>query len=274
MQIGVSAGAVALGLFNYSSETLNSIAIAISLLIGLAIALRWLEVNVASDLVEIIALLLALMIASPLCTIVLASANFPLADPLLKRLDDVIFLGVDRDLVEALLRSDRSVLSILRFAYDSINFQPFLLVLTLCLGRFRDRAWCFITAWAIALTITALVSPLFPAYGTSRSLINAVETHMRVRSGDLHVLGADALRGIVYFPSFHAEAAVLLGWFFAPVRIIGRPMILMNILMLFSAVICGNHYLVDLLAGSAVAALSIYLSERMLRPELIGQAGT
>lgn len=260
----IIAIAVTFGIFDYNADTLNPIAFSLGMLAAFAFVLRRMEIRIVPDMIEIVSLLVALMIITALCTIVLASINLPVADPLLRGFDHIIFPIFDREQIEILLRFDASILSGLRGAYYSLNFQPFLLIPILCLARSGHRAWHFVAAWSIALTITALVSPLFPAYGTSPHLIDAVETHMRVRNGSLRSLGADSLRGIVYFPSFHAAAAVLLGWAFAPIRIIGLPMVFLNSVMFVSAIVCGNHYLVDLLAGGAVAVLSIHLSGRLL----------
>lgn len=264
VQCCIIAIAVALSIFDYRDETLNSIAFSFATLTAFAFLLRRLEIIIVPDMIEIISLLLSLMIVTPLCTIVLASANLPIADPLLRQMDRIVFPSFDREQIETLLSYNASILSGLNMAYYSLSFQPFLLVPILCSARSERRAWHFVTAWAIALTITALVSPLFPAYGTSPHLIDAVETHMRVRNGGLRVLGEAALRGIVYFPSFHAAAAILLGWAFAPIRVIGRPMVFLNTIMFISALVCGNHYLVDLLAGGAVAVFSIWSSGRLL----------
>jgi membrane-associated phospholipid phosphatase len=66
-----------------------------------------------------------------------------------------------------------------------------------------------------------------------------------------------ALDGIVTFPSFHVAAAVLLAWAGANLPLLRYPMIVLNILMLLSAIPIGGHYLIDVIAGCLVAVGSI-----------------
>lgn len=95
---------VAFGIFDYAAETLNPIAFSLGMLAALAFVLRRIEIRVAPDVIEIVSLLMALMIITPLCTIVLASANLPMADPMLQRLDRIVFPGFEREQIEMLPR--------------------------------------------------------------------------------------------------------------------------------------------------------------------------
>jgi membrane-associated phospholipid phosphatase len=67
----------------------------------------------------------------------------------------------------------------------------------------------------------------------------------------------DVLNGVVTFPSFHAAAAILLGWGFWALRWIRWPAVALNIAMFLAAVPIGGHYVADILAGAAAAVLAI-----------------
>src|SRR3546814_12195667 len=95
-----------------------------------------------------------------------------------------------------------------------------------------------------------------------------LDTFERLRSGALRTLGSESLTGIITFPSFHAAAAVLLGWGFASFGRLGWPLVALNALMFVSAIVGGGHYLVDLIAGAAVALIGLWLAARLIdRPK-------
>lgn len=60
-------------------------------------------------------------------------------------------------------------------------------------------------------------------------------------------------------PSFHAALAVLFVYANRPPARSFIPVALLNVLMIMSVVPEGGHYLVDLIAGAIIAALSIVL---------------
>lgn len=69
-------------------------------------------------------------------------------------------------------------------------------------------------------------------------------------------LRLDDLYGLITFPSFHVAAAVLIAY-----AARGTPLaflaLVLNLVMAVSALSEGGHYLVDVLAGAAVAGLAI-----------------
>ena len=80
-----------------------------------------------------------------------------------------------------------------------------------------------------------------------------------MREGTLQRLAPRALKAIVTFPSFHAAMAVLLTYPYRKFTAAFPLVIFWNGLMLVSVPKHGSHYFVDVLAGAAVAVLSIYL---------------
>ena len=70
------------------------------------------------------------------------------------------------------------------------------------------------------------------------------------------------LGGIVTFPSFHAASAVLYAWALWPVRWM-RPIVVLAFgAMLAATPINGGHYLIDIIAGTAIAVLAIVAARR------------
>lgn len=77
-------------------------------------------------------------------------------------------------------------------------------------------------------------------------------SHVRIHSGEL--------RGLVGFPSFHAQEAVVATWFLRSRWYLLVPAVAFNTLTIISCPIEGGHHLVDVLAGIAVAAAAIWFS--------------
>jgi hypothetical protein len=83
---------------------------------------------------------------------------------------------------------------------------------------------------------------------------------LALRNGSLTIIDARALDGIISFPSLHAAVAILIPYHLRwskPLLWLGAGL---NVLMLVSAIPCGNHYLTDVLGGVLIAGLAIVTS--------------
>jgi hypothetical protein len=125
------------------------------------------------------------------------------------------------------------------------------------------RAWRLLCAWGLALVVSMLVFMCLPALGSPPVFLNYLDILTGARDGSLRVVGLEMLTGIITFPSFHAAAAVMLGWGFLHVRIIGPLMVVWNVFMFLSAAIA-SHYLVDLIAGGIIAYAAIRAADRII----------
>ncbi|TYL92944.1 phosphatase PAP2 family protein [Bradyrhizobium rifense] len=207
---------------------------------------------------------------------VLASTNLPLRDTALISLDQAI--GIDwRSFVNFMMKQ-QVLMIVLNAAYVSLHAQyPLLLPLLFLLGQ-HDEGMQFALVWTIRLAATVLIFPLAPALGgylhyqldpkdvPEVRVFGAwlfAPPFQAVRDGSLNVLDLSKLDGIITFPSFHAAAAVLMGWRWFAVPLLRWPMLLLNILMLVSAVPVGGHYIVDVIAGSLLAILAIIATSRL-----------
>lgn len=208
---------------------------------------------------------------------VLAVVSLPYGDQSLADMDR--WLGVDWPAMVTSLQTQPAVLHMLSYAYASLDGQPLLLLVLLCIFRRDDQAWRFLTAWGLALACCLIVFPFCPAVGgyahfhiPPKAVPDVLSGEPwqypvlleQLRSGAITRLNTATLGGIIAMPSFHAASALLLAWGFWSLRWLRWPLLLLNLAMLFSTIPIGGHYLVDVLAGLLVAAVSILVGEKWI----------
>ena len=220
------------------------------------------------------------LVITILCAVVAAYAlqrfAFPLEDQFLANVDTALGLNwfdyaywVDRH---------AEVQNIFRFAYDTIQIQIALPLVVLALLNRISEVRAYLLAFAIALSVTIVVSALMPAAGpmalVDREAFNIIgftgatplDQLMRLREAGPLVL-SDTPGGIATFPSFHATIAVL-----TPPTLRGHPRIFVVLLVLDAAMLGGTvtegaHYFSDILAGSCMAFFAHALAIRIIRAE-------
>lgn len=256
---GFVIACVAMTSFTWDSALLTPPALSLLGLFALAHAMRGFGFNRIGSGIEAAALFSAVSLASALCATLLAATNFPLIDEALQELDRRLFFGFERAPVIEWLIHREILFKATQAVYQSIMVQPQVLIAVLFGLGLASRGWRLIFAWGLTLLLTLAVFPWLPALGSPPYFLDFMGTFHGARDGSLRLLGEDALTGIITFPSFHAGAAVLLGWGFAAVPKIGRPFVALNALMFASAII-GGHYLVDLVAGGLIATAAIVVS--------------
>lgn len=203
-------------------------------------------------------------------TYIAMAATFPLQDANLLALDRAI--GFDfRPLVQ-FVNARGWLIGILAMGYRAISWPILLNAVVLPLAGRYLQAGQFVLAFLIALVATTCITifvPAIGAYGVAglspsdysnfapQGYFDTLRDVPLLRDGSLRVLDLFHLGGVVTFPSFHAAAAVLYAWALWPVRWVRWLALLPNGAMLVATPIGGGHFLVDVLAGIAVAALSI-----------------
>jgi hypothetical protein len=222
-----------------------------------------------------IVLITALM---PPLTYVAAATNLPLRDAELFSLDRS--LGLDWAAYVTWVNDHPLLSGWLDYGYGMIRWPLFAIPVILTAAGRYSRLQDFTLAFALGLIITTIVSALVPAIGVyqqigldpshlgnlnAQAYLDQVRDLAPVRDGALRHIDLLSLAGIVTFPSFHAASAVLYGWALWPVRWFRPVTVLANGAMLASTPINGGHYFVDLLAGIAVAVLSIVAARRLSR---------
>jgi hypothetical protein len=89
------------------------------------------------------------------------------------------------------------------------------------------------------------------------------ETVLALRRGSLTVIDLDAINGIISFPSLHAAVAIIVPFTLRFNKPLFWAFVVLDAVMLVSAVPSGNHYLADVLGGVAVAVLAIVCGRRL-----------
>ncbi|MFM7444369.1 MAG: phosphatase PAP2 family protein, partial [Tabrizicola sp.] len=94
-----------------------------------------------------------------------------------------------------------------------------------------------------------------PAYG--KYLKGLVEVGPRQ-------ISPEVITGVVAFPSYHMIMALMVVWFVRGTFAF-LPLAAVNVAMVPATLTHGGHHLVDLLAGLAVFALSVWIAQRIIR---------
>jgi len=204
-------------------------------------------------------------------------ASFPLQDQALLAIDRR--LGLDPEPIARFVNDHPWLADVLARGYGLIKWPLLGIPVVLALTARYVRMQLFMLAMSLALAITIAISALVPAIGTYYGLqlpaahlpnINTavyagqLRDILALRDGSLHELQLFKLAGIVSFPSFHAASAVLYMWALWPVRRIGGIAVAFNLLMIAATPAIGAHYIIDVAAGIAVAAASIWAAKAYL----------
>ena len=181
----------------------------------------------------------------------------PLADDVLMAADRAI--GFDWFVPWRWLLHHALAAKVLQIAYDSLVYQGLYFgVLFGVMGKryeLREMFWLV----AVAGVFTCAGAALFPALGPFKTYgvkIEFLPVMEQLRSGNLH-FALSNLTGVVSFPSFHTTMALLYIYGFRRAGAIGWMMAALNVAMMPAIPFFGGHYLVDMLAGGAVALASL-----------------
>jgi membrane-associated phospholipid phosphatase len=196
----------------------------------------------------------AVCVLSYLCV----AASGPLADPALLAMDRA--LGFDWLANYLFVDAHPGLKRILELAYASPFLQCIYFSVLFGLMRNTERLrglfWLFFYGGLMACLGGFLLPALGPSkfFGHDAGFIPVME---RLIGGHDLTFTLSGMTGVVSFPSFHTTAALALIWAFRGTGIIGWLIAGLNLLMLCSVPYCGGHYLTDMFAGAAVAALSL-----------------
>jgi membrane-associated phospholipid phosphatase len=219
--------------------------------------------------------ILVTAIVGPL-SYVAGATQLPLQDQTFLFIDRA--MGMDPEPIARFVDAHPMIGRCLHTGYGFIKWPllgiPIILTMTLRLVRLQ----LFVGALCFALAVTIAVSALVPAIGTFYGLHLSAESFgtldtvyaaqlrdiVALRNGSLRHLELFQLAGIVSFPSFHAASAVLYMWALWPVRGFASLSIAMNVLMIAATPVIGAHYMIDVIGGILLAAVSIMLVNRYL----------
>jgi membrane-associated phospholipid phosphatase len=194
----------------------------------------------------------------------------PLMDAELAALDST--LGFDWVWFLETANSSSILANTLVFSYHSLGVQVPLLGLFFCVTFQAERLMEFIALFAVSLLISCVVMAMVPAEGAYAYFNPAQDAHSNftslagiwhsrdlelLRSGEPFYFTVAKVEGLVTFPSFHTALGILVVYTLRGIPILLFPVAALNALMIVSTLPEGGHHLVDVLAGTIVAVLSI-----------------
>lgn len=184
------------------------------------------------------------------------ATNFPLADAAFLRADAAV--GFDWIGYRAWLAQHPTFEVALHYAYSSPLVQMLAVFFVHCMRRSDDGSGEFIWCFMITLLIVNAVALPFPALGYPGGIGQQhIDVLVAARHGTVNELA-----GIVTFPSFHAAVGVLFVYAMRAVKPLLVISVPLNALLILATPPIGGHYLVDVIAGVAVAVASIALVRR------------
>ena len=210
-----------------------------------------------------IALWLAASVAGVQLTFITNTLNFPLQSETFFAMDRA--LGFDWAEWAKFNFANPWLAQFSSLAYKSHVFQPVAAVLIVAFFGPRDRNANLVITKLIALALMLAISAVLPAlepgyyYGYNTP---AAEAMIALREGqrmDLQYIG------IVCFPSFHTVMAVIYVTVYRGMPIPLAISLVINLCMLFSIPFAGDHYLVDVIAGFALALFAQWLATKITR---------
>ena len=153
---------------------------------------------------------------------------------------------------------------VLQLAYTSGLPQLALVVVFLGFTDRMERLNEFVWLFVMSTLVCIAISWPFPAAGpwTHYHLSSVVDTSAMshfaaLRDGNLRTIDLGNMQGLISIPSLHTALAVILAYAVRSTRLLG-PFLVLDTLMILSTPITGGHYLVDVVAGAALAALLIF----------------
>ena len=201
---------------------------------------------------------------------------------------DSTFAGWDRALGLDWLGFVRAVdqhgwlVTALRLAYASLIPQIIVLVLVLGFTSRLEKLRGVMLGAILCGTICVLVSPFFPAasnyvhLGLTAADFRFVDpwagyVHLAdfnaLRDGTMSQLDLSKMQGIITFPSYHAglSAVTLWGFWTSGVRWLKWTGSFVALATIIATPVDGGHYFVDVLAGVAIAVVSIIIAAKAVR---------
>lgn len=168
---------------------------------------------------------------------------------------------------------------LLIIAYHSMLFQLAGLIIALVTVRAYRALDVMLMGYGLAAIVTVAISTAMPALSPLIHLGITPDMHPNIslavgpefaehayalRSGTMKMVDLNGAQGLVTFPSFHAAAAVILALGFWQVAWLRWPGLALNFLMLLATPINGSHYIVDVIAGVALALTCHAAAKAML----------
>lgn len=160
---------------------------------------------------------------------------------------------------------------IFAWIYSSLLFQNVFTLLLLSTPGKTVYLESYMMQYMIAAVLTIIICAVFPAVGTyawynlptTPDQLSDLERLYELRR---HIVALGKANGIATFPSFHTAAAVLITYAFRhQSTFLFIPILTLNMLMIFSCLSHGGHFLVDIFGGIGVAVFAIGMEQVLFR---------
>jgi len=211
------------------------------------------------------ALWIAFSLTGAIFTYLTSTICLPLHDEQLHAVD--VWLGFDWLAWYRILQTSPLLSVLLHIAYFSLILQIIASIIYFSYAGRPNRGYELWWGALFSLVLTAIISGLVPAQGAGMLLgepgipLESYLPHLQaLRDGSANRFAVETIQGIVTFPSYHTVLAVLLVYAYRTERQLLWAIAALNILMLLSIPPYGSHYLVDMLAGAAVAFVAIVVT--------------
>jgi len=235
------------------------------------------EPKIAAALATTAQLMAFAAVGAPLSYIA-ASLGRPLHDGAFAAADAM--LGLDWSAALAWMQARPLLHMVLALSYASFALQATATVLALAFAGRLEHLRVFMLAFILAALASIAISAVVPAEGVwgfyrfspgdYPDIVPATRAAQPVfdglRDGSFRMLAAVGAQGIITFPSFHAALGVIFIaslWFVPVLRWIGLAL---NALMILSTPVDGGHYVVDVIAGVAIAVACLVAARQIALP--------
>lgn len=188
-------------------------------------------------------------------------------------------LGVNWPAMMAVVAQHPILNAILQLGYISVLPQVALLVAALGWDGKQERIYAFCLALSAGAAISIGFWTLAPSFGAFSvyELPSGVTKHLALAldgryakdlvgllaHGPGHIAPSEA-KGLIGFPSYHAAMALLVVWYARDVSFLRWLVVVINCIVLVATPIQGGHHVVDVVAGAAVAVVSVLLAKRVV----------
>jgi hypothetical protein len=215
------------------------------------------------DLAHCAAQLIALFAVTGAFSYTVTAANLPLVNDAVAAADRA--LGFDWLAWFGWVEQHRALHVVFQLVYPSAIAQMVAIACYLTLNGQAERGRELV--WTIMLSLLVIVplSGLLPVesawlYYRVTDFFDAasIGDFARLRDGQLHDIDLRQLQGIISFPSFHTALGIIFPYVVRKRRYVLVPVALLNAMMIVAVPTEGGHYLVDVIAGAAVAAAAIW----------------
>jgi PAP2 superfamily len=225
-----------------------------------------------SDAAHYCALWISFAVVLELYSYVVATLRMPMWDLQFARADAALGFNWSAGF-DWITTSGWTLRYIFEHAYNSMIIQIFASIAFFALIKRPDRNRELLWIGILSALITITLSGLFPAVGPygKGGMPAWSAVLLTIRDGSLSKFALANMTGIVAFPSFHTVIAILLVYVHRPPLRSFVPVAILNALMLVAIPFAGHHYLVDMIAGVAVATVSILIVQAAMRPRSLAR---